>query len=163
VTIQPHNNVPKLIRIFNNTVLAGGTGLNVSGGDPGYEQKVIGNAVFAGTPITAADQADNVTDSLANATNYLTNPGGSPTGSPSQLDLYPLAGMLTGSPLDTSSFNTFQDWDRDFNNTQHDGTFRGAYAGAGANPGWLPKLERKPLGPPVIFTESVYLPIVVKP
>jgi hypothetical protein len=62
------------------------------------------------------------------------------------LDLYPLVGTLTGSPLDTSSFNTFQDWDRDFNSHQHNGTFRGAYADAGSNPGWLPKLERKPLG-----------------
>jgi hypothetical protein len=117
----------------------------VSGGHASFEQKVIGNAVFAGTPISADDQADNVTDAFLNAANYLVNPTGSPSGSPSQLDLYPLPGTLTGSSLDNSYFNAFQDWDRDFNGDTHDGTFRGAYAGEGANPGWLPKLERKPV------------------
>ncbi len=143
VWIQPQNDVPKLIRVFNNTVVASSLGIRVSGGDAA-QQKVIGNAVFAATPINAPgqSQADNVTDSFANAGNYLVNP----TGSPSQLDLYPLVGTLTGSALDTSSYQTFQDWDRDFNSNQHNGTFRGAYSGEGINPGWLPKLERKPLG-----------------
>ena len=148
IWIQPHNDVPKLIRVFNNTIVASGSGIYLTGGDPA-QQRVIGNAVFAAPPINAPaqTQSDNVTDSFANTANYLVNPTGSPTGSPSQLDLYPLTNMLLqGSVLDSSSFNTFQDWDRDFNSQQHDGTFRGAYAGEGANPGWLPKLERKPLG-----------------
>jgi len=146
IAVQPHNDVPKMVRIFNNTVVAGGTGIRVTGGDPGFQQKVIGNAVFAATPISAADQSANITDSFGNAGNYLVNPGGSPTGTPSQLDLYPLAGTLTGPPLDTTSYQTFQDWDRDFNGLQHDGTFRGAYHGEGTNPGWLPQLARKPFG-----------------
>jgi hypothetical protein len=146
VWIQPHNDLPKQIRVFNNTVVASGTGIRVSGGDPGFQQKVIGNAVFAATPISASDQQDNVTDTQANASNYLVNPGGSPTGSPSQLDLYPRPGTLSGTLLDSSSYQTFDDWDRDFNGDQHDGTFRGAYAGQGTNPGWLPQLARKPLG-----------------
>ena len=143
IWIQPHNDVPKMIRVFNNTVVASNLGIRVTGGDISFEQKVIGNAVFAAIPINAADQTDNVTDSFANAGTYVVNP----TGTPPLLDLYPNPGMLTGSALDNSSFNTFQDWDRDFNSTQHDGTYRGAYqGGAGSNPGWLPKLERKPLG-----------------
>jgi hypothetical protein len=146
VWIQPHNDVPKMIRVFNNTVVAADTGLRVTGGDPAFTQLVTGNAVFAGTPLNGGLQVENVTDTYANAANYLTNPGGSPTGNPTTLDLYPLPGTLTGAPLDNSSFNSFLDWDRDFNNDQHDGTYRGAYAGAGANPGWMPKLERKPLG-----------------
>jgi hypothetical protein len=158
VLVQPHNDIPKLIRIFNNTIAASQTGISVSGGDPGYEQKVIGNAVFAGSPINAADQMDNVTDALANAANYLVNP----TGTPSQLDLYPLAGTLSDSLLDQSSFNTFQDWNRDFNSDLHDGSFRGAYAGEGTNPGWLPRLERKPLIPPGPLTVRAYLPLIVK-
>ncbi|HEX9924154.1 MAG TPA: hypothetical protein VGD99_15970 [Anaerolineae bacterium] len=147
IGIQPHNDVPRLIRVFNNTIVASSTGLNLTGGDAS-QQRVISNAVFAATPIDAPmeTQSDNISDSFANAGNHLVNPTGSPTGSPSQLDLYPLANMLQGAVLDSSSFNTFQDWDRDFNSQQHDGTFRGAYAGEGANPGWLPRLERKPLG-----------------
>jgi hypothetical protein len=164
VGIQPHNDVPKMIRVFNNTVVANGTGISVTGGDSGFEQKVIGNAAFANTPINAADTADNITDSYANAVGYLVNPGGSPTGSPTQLDLYPKAGMLAGSPIDSASFNVFQDWNLDFNRDTHDGTFRGAYAGSGANSGWLPKLERKPLvqvAPPVL-DEFIYLPMALK-
>jgi hypothetical protein len=141
VNIQPHNDLPRTIRVFNNTVVATGIGIRVTGGDSGYQQKVIGNASFAATPINATDQSDNVTDSYANASNYLVNP----MGSLGVLDLYPQTGMLTGSALDTSSFNTYQDWNRDFNYEVHNGLFRGAYAGSGQNTGWLPKLERKPL------------------
>ena len=164
VGIQPHNDVPKMIRVFNNTVVASGTGISVTGGDSGFEQKVIGNAAFANTPINAADTADNITDSYANAVGYLVNPGGSPTGSPTQLDLYPKAGMLAGPVINTASFNFFQDRNLDFNRDTHDGTFRGAYAGSGANSGWLPKLERKPLvqvAPPVL-DEFIYLPMALK-
>jgi hypothetical protein len=138
--IQPHNDVPRLVRIFNNTVVASGDGIRVSGGHASYQQKVIGNAVFAGTPISAADQADNVTDTFANAGNYVANP----FAAPGQLDLYPKVGTLRGAALDTSWFQSFQDWDRDFNGDGHAGTFRGAYAGESQNPGWLPQLDRKP-------------------
>jgi uncharacterized repeat protein (TIGR01451 family) len=148
VFLQPQNDVPRTVRVFNNTVVASTTGIRVSGGSPSFQQRVIGNAVFAATPISAADQASNVTGTQAAAATFLTNPTGSPTGSPSQLDLYPRPGMLTGPGIDPSSFNTYLDWDRDFNGVLHDGTFRGAYAGSGTNPGWLPRLERKPLTVP---------------
>lgn len=142
VWIQPHNDLPREIRLFNNTVVAGGTGLRVTGGDVNYNQKVIGNAVFATTPISAADQQDNITDAYNQAASYLANPFADPG---SGLDLFPLAGQLIGAPLDTSWFDTFLNWDLDFNANPNDGSFRGAYAGEGPNPGWLPQLERKPL------------------
>ncbi len=143
VWIQPHNDVPKEVRVFNNTAVTPNRAIYITGGDAASEQKVIGNAIFAATPISAANQSNNITDSYANANNYLTNPFAA-LGS---LDLFPLTGTLTESALDNSSFNTFTDWDRDFNGYQHDGSFRGAYAIAGSNPGWLPQLERKPLDP----------------
>jgi uncharacterized repeat protein (TIGR01451 family) len=146
VFIQPQNDVPRTVRVFNNTVVATTTGIRVSGGSPSFQQRVIGNAVFAATPINAPDQASNVTGAYAAASSVLANPTGSPTGTPSQLDLYPLPGSLTGPALDTSSFNTYLDWNRDFNGALHNGTFRGAYAGSGTNPGWRPRLERKPIG-----------------
>lgn len=141
MTIQPHNDEPRRIRIFNNTVVSSGTGINVSGGNPSYQQKVIANASFAAIPISAIDQTDNVTDNYSNSVNYLVNP----TGSLGQLDLYPLPGTLTGSIVDSSFYNMFLEWNHDFNSDLHDCTFRGAYAGEGQNPGWLPQLERKPL------------------
>ncbi len=143
VWIQPHNDVPRNIRVFNNTVVATSSGISVTGGAQGFQQKVVGNAVFAQSPINAADQKDNVTDTKANAVNYVKNPSGTP--SAGNLDLFPLAGKLTGSVIDRSSFsNQFSDWNKDFNGQQHDATFRGAYSSGGNNPGWLPKIERKP-------------------
>jgi hypothetical protein len=152
VNIQPHNDVPRSIRVFHNTVLASGRGIRVSGGDAGYQQKVVGNAVFAADPIQAPDQQDNVTDTLAAAGSYLVNP----TGALGALDLYPLAGALTGPAIDTSLLQGFLDWDRDFNGALHPATFRGAYGGQGQNPGWLPQLEIKPApgGPPATPTQA---------
>ena len=143
VWIQPHNDVPREVRLFNNTAVTPNRAIYITGGHASYEQKVMGNAVFAATPISAADQSNNVTDSYANADNYLTNP----FAALGFLDLFPLTGTLTGAVLDNASFNMFTDWDRDFNEYQHDGTLRGAYAIEGNNPGWLPQLERKPLTP----------------
>ena len=140
VNILPHNDVPRMIRVFNNTIVAHGTGISISGGDLDHEQKVIANAVFANTPINAKDQFQNVTDGFNAAVNYLN----APTSSLGIFDLYPKQGKLSGSHVDTSSYDSFTDWDLDFNGNQQTGTVRGAYAGDGENPGWLPKLENKP-------------------
>jgi hypothetical protein len=141
VAVQPHNDVPKMIRIFNNTVVAAGTGIRIAGGAAAYVQAAIGNAVFAATPISAAVQRGNVVDSYASAGKYLNRP----TGPLGLLDLFPKAGLLRGAAIDTSLLNTFVDWDRDFNgNAQGPSGLRGAYGGEGANPGWIPKLEIKP-------------------
>jgi hypothetical protein len=142
IRIQPHNDVPKMIRVFNNTVVAQGLGIRISGGADTYQQKVVANAVFASVPIQATDREDNITGSFENAGDYLVNP----SGAVGQLDLYPEAGMLTGPAVNASSFaGQFTAWDLDFNGEKHDGTFRGAYAGEGSNPGWVPALQRKPL------------------
>jgi Calx-beta domain len=146
VWIQPQNDVPREVRVFNNTVVASTAGIRVSGGAAGHQQKVIGNAVFAATPISAADQASNITGSQAAAAPLLQAPGGNPAATPSTLDLYPRPGMLTGTAIDASSFGTLLDSSRDFNGLPQNGLFRGAYGGEGTNPGWRPKLERKPLG-----------------
>jgi hypothetical protein len=149
--VQAHEDQPREVRIFNNTVVASTTGIRVSGAAPGYQQRVIGNAVFAATPINAtptgaSDLASNVTGTQAAAATFLASPAGNPAATPSTLDLYPRAGMLTGPALDRTSFNTFTEWDRDFNGLLQNGLFRGAYGGEGTNPGWRPKLERKPIG-----------------
>ena len=142
IAIQPHNDVPKDIRIFGNTVVARNIGISVTGGAAGYTEKVIGNAVFAVTPIAAADQADNITAAYSQAGSYLNNPT-APLGS--GLDLYPKVGTLKGAPIDTSSFTAFQDYNLDFNYKSQDFLFHGAYDGEGANPGWVLQRARKPL------------------
>lgn len=140
ILAQPHNDKPRDIRIFNNTVVAPVAGISVSGGYSTFRQQVVGNAVFSGNPIASADQQDNITDKYDSASAYLNNPFAS-LGS---ADFYPKVGMLSGTIINTSTFNNYSDWDKDFNGTQRANfTFRGAYFGEGSNPGWLPKLEEK--------------------
>ncbi len=140
ICIQPHKDVPRMIRIFYNTVVAGNRGVIVRGGSSSYRQKVMGNAVFAPVPILASDQRDNVTGSLGDARSALANLD-SPLG---QMDLFPRPGKLNGGAIDTSPFRVFPDWNIDFNGNLRMGNFRGAYSGAGKNPGWYPRLEIKP-------------------
>lgn len=142
--VQRHNGIVRNVRIFGNTIVARDTGISVSGGASGFTQQVLGNAVFAGAPISvagaAASPAANVTDNYANAAAYLNNP----TGAPGALDLYPRPGQLRGNTLDTTGLAAFTEFDRDFNGALRNWSWRGAYSGEGANPGWLPKLEIKP-------------------
>jgi len=144
LNIMVHNDVPRNVRVFNNTIVAGNRGISVSGGATGTTQTVIGNAVFAATPIllsgATASQANNVTGTVAGASNFLNNPA-APLG---QLDLFPKAGMLAGTAIDPSAWTAYTASDRDFNGAVKNWTMRGAYTASGANPGWLPKLELKP-------------------
>jgi len=145
ISIQPHNDVPRTIRVFNNTVVAKGAGIQVTGGSTQFTQEVTANAVFASPAISGGVQQANVTAAYSARSSFLTNPAGAP----GVLDLYPLAGMLIGPPAPAGSINTYANWDRDWNDRVNDGTHRGAYAGSGSNPGWLPVLSR-PGAPPEI-------------
>ena len=62
IHIQPHNNVPRDMDIFSNTVLALGTGIQVrqAEGSP-YRQHVIANVVAARVPVLGGEAAHNVT------------------------------------------------------------------------------------------------------
>lgn len=142
VRIQPHNNVPRRIDIFNNTIVASGEGILITGASTSYPQRVYGNAVFAGKPITGGVQSGNVTGAYAAAAQSLNNPAG--TLAAGTLDLYPLPGKLEGSLIDLSFLSGLVDQNLDFNGLPRLSTFRGAYSGDGANPGWQPVLAIKP-------------------
>lgn len=145
VHIQQHNDVPKNIHVFFNTVVANGEGIFIRGADPNYEQRVEGNLVFAVQPLGGGTQRNNFTAAYGEAPTYLNNPfGGLET-----LDLVPKANAnLNGSPIDASTFARFLDWDRDFNGRKHDLGIRGAYANKGQNPGWKLQAETKVLAFP---------------
>ena len=149
VAIQPQNGEVRRIRLFQNTVLSAAGGIFVSSNVNALHQQLVrGNAVFAaGTPIAGGISADNVSDSLANAGLYLNNPSGLVSGATDRLDLFPLPTALSGSAIDTGPIAPYADFDRDFNDTSRDGTFRGSYHGNGSNPGWMLALEIKPQGP----------------
>ncbi|MBD0318697.1 MAG: pre-peptidase C-terminal domain-containing protein [Gemmatimonadetes bacterium] len=141
VRIQYHNAAPRRVDIFNNTVVATATGISVSGGEAGYVQRVVGNAVFAGTPISGGQQASNVTGTYSAASTYLNAPMAALG---SGLDLYPKTGQLQGAAIDYSPFTGLTDRDVDFNGRARNAAYRGAYSGDGANPGWAPALAIKP-------------------
>ena len=145
IHVQQHNGVVRDARIFHNTIVAGGGGIEVSGGAVGYTQRVLANAVFAGGAAivlngAGANAEDNIADSRANAPAYLNNP----LAAIGALDLFPRPGKLALPPASLTGLQSYPDWDRDFNGNPHDAAFRGAYSGAGTNPGWTLALGPKP-------------------
>ena len=142
VRFQWQNGQPRRLEIFNNTIVATGTGIHIGDPDLAYTQRVVGNAVFAGgTPINGGQQSNNVTGSYSQASTYLNNPT-APLGA--GLDLYPKTGQLQGTAIDYTVFSSLLDYDRDFNGLSRINTYRGAYSGDGVNPGWTPAQAIKP-------------------
>jgi len=76
VHVQPHNDRPRAVFVFNNTVIAAGVGISVKGGKPGYEQRVDGNAVFASRPLAVGTAGRNFVASPDRAPAHLVNPDG---------------------------------------------------------------------------------------
>ena len=143
VHIQQQKDRPRNIDVFFNTVVASGTGIKIRGVDNNSSQNLVANAVFAGRPFyldSAVRRQANISDGYGAAANYLVNP----LAEPGSLDAFPKANMLRGAAIDSSAINGFDDWNRDFNSRARDGSYRGAYAGEGQNPGWLPQLALKP-------------------
>lgn len=124
--IQPHNGVPRLVDVFLNTIVAEGRGLSVSGGDPGFAQRVRYNAIYGPDPLRADDALGDVTGSSAEAMTALAGASGAPGAG---LDLHPVAGALEAS-VDPAELPDVLDAALDF-----DGRARpapghvGAYAG----------------------------------
>ena len=61
IHIQPHNDVPRDMDIFSNTVLASGTGIQVRQAEgAAYRQRVVGNVVAAISPVRGGEAEHNV-------------------------------------------------------------------------------------------------------
>ena len=140
INVMPHNDRPRNITIFHNTVLAGESGISVSGAASGFQQKTVGNLVFAASPVSSPNSSNNITGSLAAAASFLTAPI-APIGT---LDLTPLAGQATAAAIDLSQFASFTDGDRDFNGVTRVATYRGGYTADGPNSGWRLAVAIKP-------------------
>ncbi len=138
VNITAHNDVPRDIAFYNNTICHADTGISVTGVDVTYDQMVVANAVFAADPlslVTGVVESDNVTDTVSDAAAYVIDA----TLDLALLDMYPLQGQLTGGSYETTlaDLTGDPDYDRDFNGTVKDFTYRGAYnGGESSNPGW---------------------------
>ncbi len=140
VHIQPHNDVPRRVHVFHNTIAAAGRGIRITGAAAGYDQIVAGNAVFADPLIAGGEQRDNFTAAPAAAADHLVAPNAEPGAG---LDLHPLAGALLGG-VDTSGLEVFRDHDRDFDGRARDAGRRGAYAGSAGPDSWPLDRARKP-------------------
>ena len=122
--------------VYNNTIYGMPSGI-VFGNSAPQGDAVVGNLVFAATPITGpiSDMRDNMADTQASAGQYVAMP----STTLGAMDFYPLAGKCTGTALDESKFAQDTAYSVDFNGTSKGAfTYRGAYAGSGANPGWPP-------------------------
>ncbi len=131
IWIQPHNDRPRKIAVFHNTVLARGRGISITMADPRFEQRVVGNAIFAQMPIQSPDRSDNVIDRFDAAGKHLKNP----LDDWATRDLRPQPGALLGPPIDLAPFADFLDIDKDFAGSPRKGTARGAYAGDNVDAG----------------------------
>jgi hypothetical protein len=140
LNVQPHNDVPRRIEVFRNTFVTSGRGASISGGDPGYAQRFVGNAAFGEPGLEGGEQIDDHVGGLADAAGVLVAPTGAPGGG---LDLHPQAGQLADG-VDEAGLAEFPWWDHDFDGRLHDGGHRGAYAGPAADGAWALDRARKP-------------------
>jgi MYXO-CTERM domain-containing protein len=134
ITLQNHDLPLKMAYVYNNTIYGTSSGVRF-GSAAAQGDAVVGNLIFAATPIAGsiADVRDNLELAVTDAPSYVT----APSLTLGQMDFYPLAAKCGGSTMDFGKFANDAEYDRDFNGSSKGAfTFRGAYAGDGANPGW---------------------------
>jgi hypothetical protein len=125
IWIQPHNDRPRRVMVFHNTIVAKGAGIVIRQGLHGFRQQVIGNAVFAAQPLAGGEQEDNFTAAYEAAAEHLR----APNGDWRTIDLRPLPDRLVSAASGTLPFLGLAGADRDFADNPRDGRHIGAYAG----------------------------------
>jgi hypothetical protein len=143
VLLRDHDGFPlRRAQVYHNTIYSAARGI-VFGNAASEGDAVLGNLIFAATATQGpiASLGDNLSSPVAGAAAVVT----SPSISLGSADFYPLAGAATGAPLDLSAMSADTDHRCDFNGDDKGAlTFRGAYAGAGVNPGWKLAAAVKP-------------------
>lgn len=146
VHIQPHNDVPRAIDVFNNTVVAAGNGIiirkpkaDVQKLVVAYPQRVTANAVFAAVPLSTDRQSGNITGPMATAQDYLKKP----LAELGEMDLRPKVKLV--SRFESSSLQKHQAWNLDFDGHPHRAGEVGAYAAGQMRNYWIPRFELKPV------------------
>jgi hypothetical protein len=130
IAFMPHNDEPRNLWMFHNTIVARDAGLYFRPTDATRTRMVVGNAIFADEPVRGrgADAVGtNVLESYAAAPDYLRKPHG-PLG---DLDLAPVGDGLAGRgrpPVEVMV--SLPDAAMDFAGRRRDGEFAGAYAGS---------------------------------
>ncbi len=142
VNIQPHNDVPRRVDIFSNTVVAAGAGITIRRreNDNRFTPRVTANAVFASPALVGGVQRANLSRLYEVAGEYLV----SPYGDLNLLNLFPKIDISVDAIPDFSQIARYLDWNRDFNGNVRNERYLGAYRGEGENLGWHLRMERKP-------------------
>ena len=146
VHIQPHNDIPRRVDVFFNTVVSAGTGIRVLQPEAevaqlasAYIQRVVANAVFSPRPIAAEMETGNVTAPLVEIWDYLRQP----LMPPGELDLRPVKALT--ARFDAAPLLGYPDWQRDFGGRLREPGEVGAYSAESDGDYWGPRLQRKPL------------------
>lgn len=142
--LAPHDGFPLLgARVYNNTFYAAKRAIYL-GTQPAEGDVVSGNLVFADTAFDGpfVGLGTNLVDTAGNAANFVNKP----SVVLGEMDFYPLVGKAETSPIDAAPFVADPEHICDFNGSPRKTfTHRGAYAGAGTNPGWKLAAEIKPM------------------
>ena len=126
IHIQPHNDIPRKIDIFHNTVIASGAGITVRTGIlPGeFVQRVDRNAVFAAQPLSGGLQGLNLNAGWRDVSRYLRRPF-APL---AQLRLDPLDGKISLRAPSPAWMSDYAESDLDYEGRTAVDGYLGAYA-----------------------------------
>lgn len=138
IAIQPHNDIPRRVWIFHNTVLARDGGILFTAAPDTEVQEVIANAVFAAQPLSGGAQRGNVTGTRAEAEQQL-----HAASSSAPLNLHPEQPLATdSSPAEL--LNEFPGAGCDFDGRRRDRAAAGAYIDSGSPRAWQPTIDGAP-------------------
>ena len=144
VMLREHNDVPRAVEMFGNTILARGIGIRLRSADPAFRQQVDGNAVFSAGVELASMTAANLVDSYEAAASALQRPFGSARAP----DLAPAARGFDGERESSNARALLPDVRLDFDRKPRGSTTTGAYAaGAPAEDRRFAILDAKPSSP----------------
>ena len=145
-----HNGPLKVAHVYHNTMYSEAGGGIQFAAAAREDDAVVGNLIVTEGPGLSGPISHSTGNTIAradDASRYFA----APSEILGQVDLYPKAGCpgCSGAPLVMTPFVADTDYDRDFNGAAKARfTFRGAYAGQGANPGWRPQDDLK-AAPPI--------------
>ena len=126
IHIQPHNDIPRKIDIFHNTVIASGAGIAVRTGilPSDFTQRVDRNAVFAAQPLSGGLQGLNLNAGWRDVSRYLRRPF-APL---AQLRLDPLDGKISLRAPSPAWMSDYAESDLDYEGRTAVDGYLGAYA-----------------------------------
>ncbi len=122
-----HNDKPKNIRFFFNTVITTGRPVFLSGEDTRYKQTAFGNALFGDMSPQFSGQTQNLIFRYSEAINHLV----APLEAHGKLNVYPLQGKLRISGVNVATADNVAGSNYAFNDVKRSNNFVGAFEPSG--------------------------------